>query len=102
MSAKPAGEEGRPWDKERTIPQDSSPCKVQGGTFFFFFFIPSEADLLCEGDSARGPRVLKGHPPGCFQRVSGQNAGLVSHLERQEWAIFTFINPSANTLMDMD
>jgi len=44
-------------------------------------FFPSEADLPCEGDSARGPRVLKGHPPGCFHSVSGQNAGLVSHLE---------------------
>lgn len=97
MSTKPAGEEGRPWDKERAIPQDSSPCKV-AGTFFF----PSEADLPCEGDSARGPRVLKGHPPGCFHNVSGQNVGLVSHLEWQEWAIFTFINPNANTLMDMD
>lgn len=92
MSTKPAGEGGRPWDEERAIPQDS-------GDFFFF---PSEADLPCEGDSARGPRVLKGHPPGCFHRVSGQNAGLVSHLEQQEWAIFTFINPSANTLVDMD
>lgn len=56
----------------------------------------------CEGDSARGPRVLKGHPPGCFHCVSGQNASLVSHLEMQEWAIFSFINPSANTLMDIN
>lgn len=46
--------------------------------------------------------MLKGHPPGCFHSISGQNAGLVSHLERQEWGIFTFINPTANTLMDMD
>lgn len=95
MSTKPAGEEGRPWDKKRAIPQDSSPVKSRD-------FFPSEADLPCEGDSARGPRVLKGHPPGCFHSVSGQNAGLVSHLEWQEWAIFTFINPNANTLMDMD
>lgn len=64
--------------------------------------MPSEADLLCEGDSARGPRVLKGHPPGCFHSISGQNAGLVSHLEWQEWGIFTFINPNTNTLMDID
>ncbi|CAB1458665.1 unnamed protein product [Pleuronectes platessa] len=28
-----------------------------------------EADLPCEGDSARGPRVLKGHPPGRFHRA---------------------------------
>lgn len=97
MSAKPAGEEGRPGDKERAIPQDGSLCKEQG-----LFFLPSEADLLCEGDSARGPRVLKGHPPGCFHSISGQNAGLVSHLEWQEWGIFTFINPNTNTLMDID
>lgn len=50
MSAKPAGEEERPWDKERGgILQDSSPCKYWG------LFPPSEADLRCEGDSARGP-----------------------------------------------
>lgn len=49
MSAKPAGEEERPWDKERGILQDSSPCKYSG------LFSPSEADLPCEGDSARGP-----------------------------------------------
>lgn len=46
--------------------------------------------------------MLKGHPPGCFHSISGQNAGLVSHLEWQEWGIFTFINPYANTLVDMD
>lgn len=46
--------------------------------------------------------MLKGHPPGCFHPVSGQNAGLVSHLEWQEWTIFTFINPSANTLVEKE
>lgn len=30
MSTKPAGEEGRPWDEERGIPQDSAPCKDRG------------------------------------------------------------------------
>lgn len=51
MSPKLAGEEERPWDKERGVLQDSSPCKYRGR----FFSPPSEADLPCEGDSARGP-----------------------------------------------
>lgn len=46
--------------------------------------------------------MLKGHPPGCFHPVSGQNAGLVSRLDWQEWTIFTFINPSANTLVEKE
>lgn len=95
MSTKPAGEEGGPETRSAPSLRTAPPVKTRD-------FFPSEADLPCEGDSARGPRVLKGHPPGCFHSVSGQNAGLVSHLEWQEWAIFTFINPSANTLMDMD
>lgn len=62
----------------RTAPP---PKKKKKTGIFFSSLLPSEADLPSEGDSARGPRVLKGHPPGCFQRLSGQNAGLVSHLE---------------------
>lgn len=98
MSAKLAGEEGRPRDKDCSIPQDSAVCKKQT----FFFSTPSEDDLPCEGDSARGPRELKGHPTGGFHTISGHNAGLVSRLEWQEWGIFTFRNANTNTLMDMD